>query len=317
MSGPRLTIAGAGAVTPAGWGIAALKRAMESGLPVPAEPLAHPSGGGFPARAVRRVPAPPVPSPFPVHGRLRRCSAVTRFAAGAVVEAMAGEQAATGPRTGLIFSLLNGCVNYSARFYGEVLQDPATASPLLFPETVFNAPASHLAVLLGCDGPVTTLVGDSANYAVALETAAGWLLDETVDRCLVVGAEEADWLTSEALDILEPGAILSEGAAALLLERDGPGPLLESIGPPDVSAQPAGCLLIDDGRGEERARHGINWAGPRWLPQAILGTAPGASAAIGAVLAVMAVRSGEWRRAVSLCTAPGGATAVSIHGREA
>src|SRR3712207_7831863 len=39
----------------------------------------------------------------------------------------------------------NGGVIYTKRFYHEVVESGAeAASPLLFPETVFNAPASHL-----------------------------------------------------------------------------------------------------------------------------------------------------------------------------
>ncbi len=53
---------------------------------------------------------------------------------------------------------------YSRRFYEEVLRDPATASPLIFPETVFNAPASHLAAFLGTTAINYTLVGDEGTF---------------------------------------------------------------------------------------------------------------------------------------------------------
>ena len=48
-------------------------------------------------------------------------------------------------------------IRYSERFFGEVLENPATASPMLFPETVMNAPASHMAAYLGCTGSSSPL----------------------------------------------------------------------------------------------------------------------------------------------------------------
>ena len=95
-------------------------------------------------------------------------------------------------RVGIIVCLLTGIVAYSRRFYEAVLQDPATASPLLFPETVFNAPASHLAAYLGAGTINYTLVGDEGSFLQALALAAQWINDEPLDGCLVVGGEEMD-----------------------------------------------------------------------------------------------------------------------------
>ena len=72
------------------------------------------------------------------------------------------------------------------------------ASPLLFPETVFNAPASHLAAILGITGASYTIVGDGAVGLLALKMAEDLMANPALDRCLVVGAEEADWLLCDA-----------------------------------------------------------------------------------------------------------------------
>ena len=110
------------------------------------------------------------------------------------------------------------------------------ASPLLFPETVFNAPASHLAAILGITGASYTLVGDAAVGILALQMASDLMCNEALDYCLVVAAEEVDWLLCDAYrkwrllrnkPPIEPfagsaaGMILSEGAGAVLLSRDG------------------------------------------------------------------------------------------------
>jgi len=60
------------------------------------------------------------------------------------------------------------------------MKDPLTASPLLFPETVFAAPASHAAALLGNTPLVHTLLGDPASFVQGLALAAAWLEDRQV-----------------------------------------------------------------------------------------------------------------------------------------
>ncbi len=318
---PRITIGGIGAVSAAGWGVPPLLGALDQGAPLPLDYIARPGPDTIRTLPVRRVPKPVNPPAFLAHARLRRSSPISKFAAAAALEAL-GNNPAKAHRTGVIFTLLNGCVNYSGRFFGEVLREPATASPILFPETVFNAPASHLATMLGFSAPAFTLIGDSAQFITGIELAVQWLLDDVVDACLVVGAEEVDALTAEALHLLAPGAILTEGAAALYLERNGPGPVIEEIaGPIPIQGAPGraaraaaahrlrqslaptlpGTLLIDDASGCSRsdapgqaAWH--DWTGPRLSPHRLLGEAPGASTAVRCVLAAESIQSGRAAR---------------------
>ena len=58
--------------------------------------------------------------------------------------------------------------------------------------------ASHLAAILGITGASYTLVGDGAVGILALKMAEDLMADPDLDRCLVVGAEEADWLLCDA-----------------------------------------------------------------------------------------------------------------------
>jgi 3-oxoacyl-(acyl-carrier-protein) synthase len=128
-------------------------------------------------------------------------------------------------------------VVYTSRFYRDVVETGAqSASPLLFPETVFNAPASHLAAILGVTGTTYTIVGDGAVGLLAIKMAEDVMADASLDYCLVVGTEEVDWLLCDAYwrwrllrtaPPIEPfnkqsrGMILSEGAGAILLARVG------------------------------------------------------------------------------------------------
>lgn len=184
------------------------------------------------ALRVLRVPGGPPNAAWLRHPRLRRVSPISRFAVAAAVEAL-GDDArlviAGSLRLGIVYCVMAGCVNYSRRFYQEVLNDPATASPLVFPETVFNAPASHLAALLGTTAVNYTQVGDDTAFVQGLATAAGWLLEDRVDGCLVIGAEECDWLTSDAMRMFSPETILGEGAGAVYLRCRPSGVRIEAI----------------------------------------------------------------------------------------
>jgi 3-oxoacyl-(acyl-carrier-protein) synthase len=188
------------------------------------------------------------------HPRLRRASVISRFAAAAGLDALraAGLEpgSLSGERTALIFAISNGGVIYTKRFYGNIVESGAqSASPLLFPETVFNAPASHLAAILGITGATYTLVGDGVVGLAAVKMAEDLMANEALDHCLVVGTEEIDWLLCDAYRRwrllrssapIEPfsaqkrGMILSEGAGAILLARQGPFTI--------EYAHPGGCF---------------------------------------------------------------------------
>lgn len=218
----RIVAAGWGAVSPAGWTAAELSTAVKAGTVPPTEELARP---GWPkGHMVRRVPKPTAKLPFLAHPRLRRTSPVSQFAVSAALEALGGDRQAVEQgaiRLGVVFCVMSGCVNYSRRFYDEVLKEPATASPLVFPETVFNAPGSHLASLLGTTGINYTIVGDPGMFLQGLVLAAQWLERGLVDACLVVSAEECDWLTAEASALFAADVAVSEGAGAIYLKTEG------------------------------------------------------------------------------------------------
>lgn len=217
----RIFIHGYGAVSPAGWGMGPLREALAHTVPIPAKGLARP--GWEKPLAVRQVPRPPTRPEFLAHARLRRTSPVTQYVVAAALEAIGADAPLVtegGLRLGVVSCAMSGCVNYSRRFYDETLRDPATASPLVFPETVFNAPASHLAALLGTPAKNYTLVGDPGTFLQGVALAANWLVEKHVDACLVIGAEECDWLTSDAFHLFSRQIILGDGAGALYLKAD-------------------------------------------------------------------------------------------------
>ena len=216
----RVFVCGLGAVSPAGWTVTALAEALDKGVPLPIQPLQRP-GWEKPLRA-RCVPAPATRLAFLAHPRLRRTSPITHYAAAAALEATARLRPSQGQSRGLgvIVCLQSGCVQYSLRFLEEALKDPATASPLLFPETVFSAPASHVAALLEDTPLVYTLMGDPASFLQGMALGIQWLEENRVDVCLAVAAEETVWLLADALWHFEHSAVISGGAGAVCLSLD-------------------------------------------------------------------------------------------------
>jgi 3-oxoacyl-(acyl-carrier-protein) synthase len=233
-----LRLAGLGWVTPLGSTIDEVWARLLAGAAAEATTLGESSD----ENSCRAFPVPPEAiAEAARHPRLRRSSAISRFAVVAGLNALRDAalelEEANAARTALIFAISNGGVIYTKRFFHEIVKSgAAAASPLLFPETVFNAPASHLAAILGITGASYTLVGDGAVGILALKMAEDLMANPELDRCLVVGAEEADWLLCDAYrrwrllrsePPIEPfarrpkGTILSEGAGAVLLARSG------------------------------------------------------------------------------------------------
>lgn len=217
----NIYVHGIGAVTPAGWGTAVLRDALSRNVPLSTNELARP-GLPKPLR-VRTVPRLTPPPAFLRNPRLRRSSPIAHFAMAAALEALgatAENIPPANPRLGIVFCVMAGCVNYSRRFYDETLKDPSTASPLVFPETVFNAPMSHIGALLGATAGHHTLVGDPGTVLQGLALAADWLTTGAVDGCLVIGAEEMDWITGDAVRLFNCDVVLAEGAGAIYLRRE-------------------------------------------------------------------------------------------------
>ncbi len=228
-----LALRGLGWITPLGHEIETVWKKLLEGAEATATSVSN-------TTSPRSYPAFRVSETAPVHPRLRRSSAISRFAVAAGLSALndagfdSGKYAA---RTALIFATSNGGVIYTKRFYHDIVMAGAqAASPLLFPETVFNAPASHLAAILGITGASYTLVGDGAVGILALKMAEDLMRNNALDYCLVVAAEEIDWLLCDAYHKwrllrreppIEPfcrsarGMVLSEGAGAIVIAREG------------------------------------------------------------------------------------------------
>jgi hypothetical protein len=310
-------VRGCGAVSPAGWGVAALIDALDKRAEIPPQPLPSPTK----QFTVRTVPAPNPRPAFLAHPRLRRASVISQYATAAALEAL-GNLRGPEHRLGIVVGVHAASIRYSEKFFFEVLRDPTTASPLLFPETVINAPASHLAANINATHLTYSVLGDQTAFIQALAVAAGWLTNDRVDIALVVSAEETSWTVSAAANFFSRQVICSEGAGALCLMRDSGENSIEltSITDPvlftdhnrDRATQKIAAqflpgsrddMLCDGRTGSARwdaaeSRAWREWQGSTLSPREILGEGLSAATAWQFIAAVERLRSNRARTAV-------------------
>jgi hypothetical protein len=333
----RVFVCGLGSVSPAGWTVEALRDALAKDKPLPIQPLARP--GWQKPLQIRPVPNPPVRPSFLTHPHLRRTSPIAHYAAAAALNAVKSicNGRNPGPRIGVVVCLQSGCVQFSFRFFEETLEDAATASPLLFPETVFAAPASHVAALLKNTPLVCTLAGDPSSYAQGLALGIDWLLDGRVDACLVLATEEINWLLADALWHFNHRAVISGGAGALCLslnpewssgvelelitdahpysarvKRELAAKAMRAQMPPGNQAEIL-CDGLNDRPRADAAEAGAwaDWTGPRLSPKLILGEGMMAMPAWQCVAVCDLVASGKFKAGnVSLVGANQQATGI-------
>ena len=216
-------VQGMGWITPLGAGLDEVWSRVASGERAGARELKGADG----ARSHFYLPIPPkLVEALGRNPRLRRSSVISYYAAAAGLAALENAGIKMTPEvaagTAVILAISSGGVVYTRKFYDQIIHQGANAaSPLLFPETVYNAPASHLAALLGIDGMSYTLVGDSSVGIGALKLAEQLLATTDVQHCVVIGAEEVDWVLCEAYRTWRLPALLADGAAALVIGRTG------------------------------------------------------------------------------------------------
>ena len=172
----------------------------------------------------------------------RRMSRVSRMAVAASREALADSGLVLDDlgreRIGVILGTGYGGGSHVEDFYVSLLRDgPRGAQPFLFPETVPNAPASHIAMFHGITGPNSTFCQNEISAESAIVYARNLLLQKAADAVLVGGADELSaiqYACYNALGALNPvraerdepvrpgpgkGLILGEGAGVMVLER--------------------------------------------------------------------------------------------------
>lgn len=134
---------------------------------------------------------------------------------------------AESDRTGIIFATGYGPLSALLGFHeGVVRQGMSGANPLVFPNTVVNAATGHLAMIHHLHGYTATLAGAGASTVMALTLARHVIARGGAERIIVVVADEFPELAISSAflrGVLRntdggPGAVLADGAVAVLLE---------------------------------------------------------------------------------------------------
>jgi hypothetical protein len=151
--------------------------------------------------------------------RFRRSTPLSLFLMEATAQAL--QPLSSYEEVGLVVVTFTGSITYSRRFYQEIVeQGSRAASPMMFPETVFNSPASHVASQLRIEGPVYSLMGDETAWIAGLETASLWIQLGRARSVVVVAGYEMDAMSLEAYHAagwIRKGLIPTEGAGAILV----------------------------------------------------------------------------------------------------
>ena len=163
---------------------------------------------------------------------------VTQYAlvAGAEAMAMAGLPGGLGSRGGVILGTAAGGIQTWEESYRAVFAEGKNrVSPLVVPRLMHNAPASHLSIRFGLQGPVLAVSSAcaSANHAMGLALqqiragATDVMLTGGVEAMLCFGGVKA-W---EGLRVLAPdacrpfslgrkGMVIGDGAGVLVFEAE-------------------------------------------------------------------------------------------------
>ncbi len=243
----QVVLTGVGVVSPCGIGPSSVADALASGATprceVDRSAGYHREGG---SRLAAMVPPGELGALLPPREG-RRMSAPSRFAVAAarlaIEDARLTASEVSGDRTAVVLATSYGPTLYSERIVRQLLAEgPVGVSPLLFTESVANAPAAQVALKLDARGPNVTVTQREAGALVALKKGMLLLQDNRADRVLVGGADEASPLLHAVLDrfgALSPGLsrcgeevacpfdrdrsgfVLGEGATVWVLERAG------------------------------------------------------------------------------------------------
>ena len=173
----------------------------------------------------------------------RRLSRQSRLAVAASIEAIKDSGLhitdQNRHRIGVVFGTAFGSTEQTDTFFVSLLDHgPQAAEPILFPDTVPNAPASHVAMYHGLQGPNSTFCQNHLSGECALAYGIELLEQDQADVVLVGGVDELSSILFHSLDsvgalksiqqeeTLQPsqfltgrGFIAGEGATCMVLER--------------------------------------------------------------------------------------------------
>jgi 3-oxoacyl-[acyl-carrier-protein] synthase II len=236
----RVVITGIGMVTPLGTGKDVFSQRLfrgDSGI----SPITAFDTSRFRTRLGAEVHGF-IPRDFITLKNLRRMDRISSMAAAsarmAIEDAGFGIDGANRDRVGIILGVSYGSTDVAAQFAGILFTEgPGSASPILVPNTVINAPAGHTSIELGFRGINATVNHREASAETAIAYAAAEIKNNRADVLLTGGADIISEFFLEILihfkavspvdggtegaqpfDILRNGPVIGEGAGVICIE---------------------------------------------------------------------------------------------------
>lgn len=223
----QIAITGLGAVGAAGVGIGAALEAVQQGSsclqPIPQELV-----GGNPDYLWGRADgfkATDYITPL----KARKLDRASQFAVAVAGQALADagivKGAVPGARIGIALGCGFGGIANSAEFLsGYFNEGIAGLNPMLFPNTVANAPASNVSIEYGLKGPNITFIQRFCSAESAILAACRFIEEGRADMMLAGGVDELTPLMvrgfSATGQLQRFAAGFGEGCGMLLLERE-------------------------------------------------------------------------------------------------
>lgn len=221
----EIVVTGLAALSSAGAGLDQLREVLRTGenalRPIPAE-LAGAEGHLW-GRA-EGFKASDFMSPLKAR-KFDRCSLFAVVAAGMALRDASLVPAEFGaPRIGIVLGCGFGGIANSEEFLRSYFTKGSDGLvPMLFPNTVPNAPASNASIEFGMKGPNVTFVQRFCSAEAAFQMACRFLEEDRADIMLTGGVDELDPFMIEAFrdlgQLRSHAAGFSEGAGILVLEK--------------------------------------------------------------------------------------------------
>lgn len=154
--------------------------------------------------------------------RFRRAADISRYTMLAVKLALndANPDPSGLENLGLVVSLTHGALNYTQSYHKSlIIEGIESLSPILFCDSMLNAPAGNTSICFNIRGPVHTIVGGRAISIKAIVLAAQMMHTGTIDKSIIVASDEFNELSLSCYSRLGLSS-LSEGAGALFIENE-------------------------------------------------------------------------------------------------
>ncbi|MBI5026559.1 MAG: beta-ketoacyl synthase chain length factor [Nitrospirae bacterium] len=153
--------------------------------------------------------------------RFRRAAEISKYALVAAKLAIEDTgNTVNGEKAAMVMGITHGALNYTQEFHRAIIKNDIDAiSPILFSDSVFNAPAGNASICFGIKGPVHTIVGGSDVTIKAIMLGSRMLANGSADKVIIVSAEELNELSFFCYSRKGIGA-LSEGAGAIVMEKE-------------------------------------------------------------------------------------------------